>query len=301
MAVLVALLASRAGALEVLRLPWIFSDKPQLTADFNFSPQGRQKASAGLTHVELALGGRFSHFGLPRGAAKAPELTVRCEFVSPGELVSRVATLESKVDLSEVLAESGLKFERRHFSASSRLVFKTEFTVNVAPGDYNVVVSIADKELSIFSSRTLHVIVPDMAASRPALSDLKFCLGVGQELDKQGKPRRVLDSNPWRQVGGRSGWELIVAYSALGPSLGPRLMRRVSVRKLRGEGSEKPLWQEESKAPEKSQEQLYLARVAPKVVQGLNRGIYVLKVELWPENRPLSVLASSKTFEVLQP
>ena len=284
---------ARLQALEILRLPWIFSDEPEITADFDFGP-----ADAASTRVALALGGRFSHFGLPRGAARAPELDVHCEFVSPGSLVSHVAEMKGEISLSEVLKSSGLQFSRKHFSRSSPYVFKSEFSATVPPGDYNVIVSIEDKELSIASRRTLHVIVPAMSSQQPFLSDLKFCLGVGQALDAQGKLKSVLDPNPWRQVGGASAWELTVAYKTLGAPLQGSLWRRHSIWRLRG-AAESPLWQEESPAPAKKASQFYLARVRPTAIKVLGRGIYVFKVELWPKGQPNAILSSSKTFEIL--
>src|SRR5579863_5607335 len=98
-------LVQQARALEVLRLPWIFSDEPEISADFNFSP-----SLQGKTQVDLSLGGRFSKFGLPFGAARAPILDIRVDFVNPGELVSSVATLRGRLDLGDVLKDYGQSF-----------------------------------------------------------------------------------------------------------------------------------------------------------------------------------------------
>jgi hypothetical protein len=277
-------------ALHTLRLPWIFSDRPEITADFNFSP-----APAGRTKVELSLGGRFAKFGLPRGAARAPQLAIHCEFISPGELVGRVTHVDGRADLAEVLVGYGAPFARQAFSASSPYVFKTEFLATLAPGDYNVVVAIEDKELSIFSRRTLHVIVPALSSG---LGDLKFCLGVGEALDPSGKPARILDPNPWRQVGGASHWGLIVAYDLYGPAPAPGSLRRHSIWRLRGDNDE-PLWSEEAPLPPKKRGQLYLAQPPAKALAVLERGIYVFKVEIWHPGWPEAIQSASKTFEVL--
>lgn len=286
-------LLPRAGAaLQILRLPWIFSDEPELSADFNFSAAPGKK-----TRVELSLGGRFARFGLPRGAARAPILETRCEFVSPGELVDSVASLKGSLDLSEVLKGYGAAFSRSAFSGSSPYVFKSEYAVALAPGDYNVIVSIRDKELSISSRRTLHVIVPAIREA-DGLGDLKFLLGVGEELDARGKKRRILDPNPWRQLGGASGWDLIVAYDTLGEAARGPMVRRHSVWRLRGDNDE-ALWSEEGPLPAKRPGQVYLARLGREELATLRRGIYVFKVEAWPRARPSAVFISSKTFEVL--
>jgi hypothetical protein len=281
-----------AGALEVLRLPWIFSDRPELTADFNFSP-----APGGKTNVELALGGRFSRFGLPNGAARAPILEIRCDFVNPGELVENVAALKTQLDLGEILSTYGASFSESAFSSSSPFVFKTQFKVALKPSDYNIVVSIRDKELSISSSRTLHVIVPAISPS-DGIGDLEFCQGVGESLDAQGRPTRLLDPNPWRQVGGAFKWGIIVAYDTFGAARRPHLWRRHSIWRLRGDNDE-PLWQDAGPAPPKKPGQLYIVQVAPELLKGLSPGVYVFKVEFWDKGQATDPLVGSKTFEVL--
>src|SRR5207244_2962203 len=123
--------APSAPAIEILRLPWIFSDEPELTADFNFST-----AAGGLTAVEISLGGRFARFGLRRGSARAPVLDVRLEVISPGELKREVATLKSSIDLSGVLKTYGVAFDPSCFRKSSVYVYKHDFHFQARPGDF---------------------------------------------------------------------------------------------------------------------------------------------------------------------
>jgi hypothetical protein len=159
------------------------------------------------------------------------------------------------------------------------------------------VVSLEDKELSIASSRTLHIIVPSIR-DEDGISDLKFCLGVGESLGARGKLQRLLDINPWRQIGGVSHWEFIVAYTTLGRFAHNGLMRRHSIWHLRGD-TDSPLWSEEEMAPPKKAEQVYLARVPAAAIQKLDSGIYVFRVEYWDPKSPKNVASASKTFEVL--
>jgi hypothetical protein len=269
--------------LETLRLPWIFSDRPELSADFNFSP-----GSKGGTRVELSLGGRFSRFGLPWGAARPPILGLLCEFVDPGRLVGKVAALKGRIDLGQVLRESGLDFSPSRFKSSSPLLYKAEFSTELAPGDYNVALSLEDKELSISGRRTLHVIVPAM--ERKGIGDLKFCMAVGKELDSRGKERRVLDPNPFRQVGGREAWPLIVAYDAFGAAGAQGAKRRVSIRRLRGDDAD--AWSAVDRLPARKAGQWFISQPPEQALAGLRPGVHVFSVEI-------GGMKASKTFEVL--
>ena len=98
LALALLLAGGSAQARESLRLPWVFSDEPDLAADFGFSP-----GAAGKTRVHLALGGRFAHFGLPRGAARAPKLAFTVEFKAPSDLEGAVSVLRTDLDLADVL------------------------------------------------------------------------------------------------------------------------------------------------------------------------------------------------------
>lgn len=287
---LLALLAAASlAARESLRLPWAFSDEPDLVADFGFEP-----APEGRVRVTLALGGRFAGFGLPRGAKRAPRLDIRAEFVAPSDLEREVRALTTQVDLADVLKEYGLGFSRSHFGETSRLVYKTSLETDLAPGDYNVSLRVADPALGVDSRRTLHLIVPELEAGRWQLGDLKFLTAVGQSLDEQGRTQRVLDPNPWRQVGGALGWDLLVAYSDRGPRPAGRLKRRLVIRRLRGDTE--PVWRWEDQAPAKRPEQVWLLKLSEADFRTWKAGVYLLEVELSAGGRKIG---ASKTFEIL--
>lgn len=289
LALVLALAAAPLGARESLRLPWAFSDEPDLCADFGFMPGHK-----GNTVVEMSLGGRFAHFGLPKDAKRAPRLAINCEFSAPSELERSARSMKAVVDLAQVLEEYGLKFDRGQFGSSSRLVYKTDLSTELAPGDYNVRITIKDEELQIESRRTLHLIVPDLETKTWQLSDLKFITAVGKRLDDKGKEHRVLDPNPWRQVGADLGWDLMLAYSDLGPRPPGALTRTHRVRQLRGD--EAVMWEETGPAPKKKGEQVWLIRVPEKTASDWKGGVYVMEVELKSGDR---VAKASKTFEVL--
>lgn len=290
-ALLGALLALATGlpARETLRLPFVFSDEPDLSADFGFEP-----GKDGRTRVTLDLGGRFAGFGLPPGAARAPRLEVEAEVTAPTELDRDAATLRTQVDLAEALAGYGLRFERRHFGRNSTLVYKASLDVELPPGDYNVSLRLSDPALSVESRRTLHLLVPALDAKRWQLGDLRFITAVGARLDDKGREQRVLDPNPWRQVGGRLGWDLLVAYSDLGPRPPGVLSRRAQIRRLRGPAE--PLWSEQGPPPPKRPEQVWLLRVPEPEIKAWQAGVYLLEVELGAGGRSVK---AAKTFEVL--
>lgn len=283
------LAAAPLAARESLRLPWIFSDEPDLCADFGFEP-----GKGGSTRVTLDLGGRFAGFGLPGGAAAAPKLELSAEFTAPSELERDVRVLRAKLDLAEVLQEYGLKFERKHFNEGSKLVYKSQLETELPPGDYNVRITVKDPVLSVESRRTLHLIVPSMDAAQWQLGDLKFITAVGKRLDDKGREQRVLDGNPWRQVGGGLGWDILVAYSDLGPRPAAPLKRVVSIRRLRH--ALEPVWQDVSAPPAKRPDQVWLLRVPEAQLKGWKAGVYLLEVELSAGGRKVK---ASKTFEVL--
>ena len=280
--------AAGLGARESLRLPWVFSDEPDLTADLGFSP-GPQ----GKTHVDLVLGGRFAHFGLPSGALRAPQLDITCAFTDPSRLERSAVTLETRADLELFLAGYGLRFARRWFGSDSPLLYKAELETDLGPGDYDLSLAMQDAGMGFESHRTLHVIVPELDAGQWQLGDLRFITAVGKQMDSRGREKRLLDPNPWRQVGGQLGWDLLVAYADLGPRPRGPLTRVHRVRRLRGG---QMLWQESGPAPDKKNGQVWLIRVPSAVVQRWKGGIYQLEVELKAGDRSVS---SSKTFEVL--
>jgi hypothetical protein len=220
---------------------------------------------------------------------------MRCDFVSPEDLQANAAVVSSHLSLNDILSSYGKSFSRSEFSSSSPLVFKADFSVTLAPGDYNVLLSMQDKELSISNRRTLHVIVPSFSGATE-LGDLMFCQAVGSRLDSKGKPETFFDPNPWRQISGAES-SLIVAYRPLGAPLNGVLKRRHSIWRLRGD-TDSPLWTDEGPAPAKRASQHYLAQVPPSVLRKLDRGVYVFKVELWEAAYPARLLESSKTFEV---
>lgn len=284
------LLATRPlGAWEQLRLPWVFSDEPDLNADFGYSP-----GAGGMTHVDMALGGRFAGFGLPKSAARAPRLQVEAEFNAPGSIEAEPQRITATVDLADVLKEYGDGFARKYFSESSALVYKAELGLDLKAGDYNVAIRLHDPALGMDSHRTLHLIVPGMDPARWALGDLKFITAVGKRLDERGHEQRLLDPNPWRQVGGKLGWDLLVAYGDRGARPAGKLHRRHSIQRLRGEAA--PIWQEEGDAPAKKAQQVWILRVPEAQVRAWQAGVYVLKVELEAGGRKAE---ASKTFEVL--
>jgi hypothetical protein len=283
------LLAAPASARESLRLPWVFSDEPDLCADFGFAP-----GQGGKTAVELVLGGRFAHFGLPHRAPRPPKLDIHCEFTAPSELERSAFTLDSKLDLADVLKEYGKPFTAAQFGSGSKLVYKSELKAELAPGDYNVRIVISDAALGLESRRTLHMIVPSLEAQAWQLDDLKFIVAVGQRLDEKGRVQRVLDPNPWRQVGGDLGWDLMLAYSDRGPRPGGRLLRTHRVRRLRGD--EAVIWEQSGEAPKKKASQVWLLQVPEATVKAWKAGVYLLEVELQSGKQ---VIRSSKTFEVL--
>ena len=285
---LVLLGAAGLPARESLRLPWVFSDDPDLSADLGFSP-----GPGGLTHVELALGGRFAHFGLPHGAGRAPRLDIRCSFTDPSTLERDARVLDTQVDLGQVLEEYRLPFSPRRFGADSPLLYKAELATDLRPGDYNLGLTLKDVDLSIECHRTLHVIVPAIDAGQWQVDDLKFVTAVGQRLDERGHAQRVLDPNPWRQVGGRLGWDLLVAYSDRGPRPGGALTRSHRVRRLR---TGEVVWQEQGPAPKKTAAQVWLVRVPAAELKRWKGGVYVLEAELDAGGRRT---LTSKTFEVL--
>jgi hypothetical protein len=285
------LLAATAplGAWESLRLPWIFSDDPDLSADFGFSP-----GKDGKTHVELVIGGRFAGFQLPRGAARSPRLSVVCEFNDPGALEAKPEIVSTVLDLEDVLKEYGVGFSKGAFKKGSRYVYKAELALDLAPGDYNVSIALDDRDLDLHSRRTLHMFVPAPKLDRWAVGDLKFISAVGKRLDAKGREQRVLDPNPWRQVGGPQDWDLLVAYRDLGPRPGGKLMRRHSVQRLRGGGP--AVFTEESEAPPKQASQVWLVRVPADKARQWQAGTYTLKVELWSGAQKVEGI---KTFQVL--
>lgn len=281
--------AAPLAARETLRLPWVFSDEPDLSVDFGFEP-----GAEGLTALTLELGGRFAGFGLPSGASRAPRLQIAAEVTAPSELSRDIAQLSTVVDLSTVLTEYGLGFAKQHFREGSPLVYKATLHTPLRPGDYNVRLRITDPELRVDSERTLHLIVPAMDAAQWQLGDLKFITAVGKRLDEKGKEQRVLDANPWRQVGGKLGWDLLVAYSDLGPRPAGTLKRRSSIRRLRGDGA--VVWRDDSAPAPKKREQVWLLRLPEAEVKAWPAGVYLLEVELQAGS---SVVRASKTFEVL--
>jgi hypothetical protein len=282
-------LALPLGASERLRLPWIFSDEPDLSADFGFEPGAK-----GATSVDLELGGRFAGFGLPANAASAPKLELSAEFTAPSELERDVRVLKAQLDLAEVLQEYGLHFERRHFSSASKLVYKSSLQTELPPGDYNVRLTLQDRVLGVESRRTLHLIVPAMEGKQWQVGDLKFITAVGKRLDEKGHAQRVLDGNPWRQVGADLGWDLLVAYNDVGPRPKGALKRLATIHRLRGDQT--PIWQDPSDPAPKKASQVWLLRVPEAQVKAWKAGIYVLEVELSVGERKVS---ASKTFEVL--
>lgn len=287
-----ALLCLLAGALpgrETLRLPWVFSDEPDLSADFAFEP-----GAGGKTQVTLELGGRFAGFGLPSGASRAPRLEILAEITAPSELERAVGSVSGVVDLAEVLTEYGLSFARQHFREGSSLVYKASLGTELAPGDYNVRVQLKDEGLGVDSWRTLHLIVPSLDPAQWQLGDLKFITAVGKRLNGKGKEERVLDANPWRQVGAKLGWDLMVAYSDLGPRPGGALKRRASIRRLRGDGAE--LWRDDSPPPAKRRDQVWILRLSEDELKPWKAGTYLLEVELSAGGRSVK---AAKTFEVL--
>ena len=288
-----SLLAASLQGREALRLPWVFSDEPDLTADFQFRA-GRGDS----TRVDLMIGGRFARFGLARRALRAPRLEVRAEFTAPGKLTLEPRSIATVLDLAETLAEYGLGFDKRHFSKSSKLVYKSELGLELEPGDYNVTISLKDAELELASRRTLHLIVPDLRTKEWTLADLKFIKGVGEKLDAKGRPQTVLDPDPWRQAGPLAGWDLMAAYTDLGPRPPGKLLRRHSVERLRDPGPA-PAWVEEGGAPGKSAKQSWLLRLPEALLKELRPGVYLLRVKLWPSGREAQAVESSKTFEVL--
>lgn len=290
-AALVLGLCLQAGlsARESLRLPWVFSDEPDLSADFGFEP-----GLSGTTKVDMELGGRFAGFGLPTAAARAPQLNITAEFTAPSELARDVRRLNTQVDLAEVLQEYGLSFARSQFKSGSTLVYKASLNTVLAAGDYNVALHIEDKRLGVESRRTLHLIVPELDPEQWQLGDLRFITAVGKRLDAKGKEQRVLDPNPWRQVGGDLGWDILVAYSDLGPRPAGKLSRHVSIRRLRGE--EAPLWSDDSAPASKRRGQVWLINVPASTYKQWMAGVYLLSVELKAGGRSIK---ASKTFEVL--
>lgn len=284
------LLSVSLSARDSLRLPWVFSDQPELVADFNFGP-----GKGGQTRVELSLGGRFSRFKLPRGAARAPRLEIQAAFLAPGQLQDIPKTVSTVIDLAETLKEAALVFKPSHFAPGSSLVYKGELSLDLPPGDYNVELSLRDKELGISNLRTLHLIVPTEQVQDWRLSDLRVLLGVGERLDEQGKTRRVMDPNPWREVGGESGWGLIVAYKDLGPRPTGDLLQKHRVRLLRGE---EVAWSQAQAAPVKKAAQSWLVNVPAQTVAAWRPGVYVLEVELSSKSQPQQTIRGSKTFEV---
>jgi hypothetical protein len=276
-------------AWEQLRLPWVFSDNPDLSADFSFEPR-----ADGRTAVEIDLGGRFAGFGLGPDANRAPRLAIDAEFNAPGALEATPIRASTTVDLGEVLKEYGLKFSRSYFGASSDYVYKAQMDLALAPGDYHVALSLRDPGLAIESHRTLHLIVPNLERAPWAVGSFKFITAVGKRLDEKGHEQRVLDPNPWRQVGGKLGWDLMLAYDDRGSRPRGPLRRRHSIQRLRGDAT--PVWQEEGLAPAKKQAQVWLVRVPAATVRQWQAGVYLLKVELWAGN---SKVEASKTFEVL--
>lgn len=277
------------SARESLRLPWVFSDEPDLSADFGFEP-----GLSGTTQVDMELGGRFAGFGLPAGAARAPKLSITAEFTAPSELDRDVRRLSTQVDLAEVLGEYGLKFSRQAFRSGSTLVYKAGLSTVLPAGDYNVALHIEDKALGVESRRTLHLIVPELHTEQWQLGDLRFITAVGKRLDAKGKEQRVLDPNPWRQVGGDLGWDILVAYSDLGPRPAGKLSRHASIRRLRGQDA--PVWSDDSAPPVKRREQVWLLNVPAAEYKRWMAGVYLLEVELKAGGRSVK---SSKTFEVL--
>ncbi len=292
LALMAALLVAGESPLlawEQLRLPWVFSDEPDLNADFGFSP-----GPEGRTAVEVSLGGRFAAFGLPKGAARAPRLIVEAEFLAPGSLEVAATGVTGTVDLADVLKEYGEVFHRKHFAKASAFVYKSEMSVALAPGDYNVALRVHDPVLGIDSHRTLHLIVPALDPGRWAIGDLKFIHAVGKRLDEKGREQRVLDLNPWRQVAGRTHGDLMVAYSDRGQRPGSNLKRKQSIRRLRGEAE--PVWRQEDMPPAKRAEQVWILQVPEARVRTWPAGVYVLKVELSAGGQSTE---ASKTFEVL--
>ena len=289
LALALTLLTGSLSAWEQLRLPWVFSDEPDLNADFAYAPKAQ-----GLTHVEMTLGGRFAGFGLPKGAARAPRLQVEAEFNAPGSIEAEPQRVTATVDLADVLKEYGDGFARKYFSESSTKVYKAELGLDLKPGDYNVAIRLQDPGLGIDSHRTLHLIVPSLDPLRWVLGDLKFITAVGKRLDEHGKEQRLLDPNPWRQVGGTLGWDLMVAYNDRGGRPAGKLHRHHSVQRLRGDAA--PVWEEDGDAPAKKDQQVWILRVPEAQLKAWQAGIYVLKVELEAGGQKSE---ASKTFEVL--
>jgi hypothetical protein len=288
-ALALALAPLGAPARENLRLPWVFSDEPDLSADFAFAP-GHGKDTA----IQISLGGRFANFGLPSGAARAPRLRITCAFTAPSELERSARVLNTVVDLADVLRDYGLSFSPERFSASSTLVYKAELSTVLPAGDYNVRLDLKDPDLGIESRRTLVLIVPQLDPSAWQVGDLKFITGVGMSLDKAGRKVRTLDPNPWRQVGASLGLDLLVAYTDSGPRPRGVLTRSVTIRRLRGDAT--PVWRSGGPAPAKRNDQVWLIRVPERTVRRWKGGVYLMEVEERCAGRSVR---ASKTFEVL--
>jgi hypothetical protein len=277
------------AAWEQLRLPWVFSDEPDLNADFSFAPLEGNRCQVGLD-----LGGRFAGFGLAKEATRAPKLSIQADFTALAALESVPLRVTGTVDLADVLQEYGVHFKPEYFGAASKFLYKAHLEAQLAPGDYNVSIQIRDPGLHIDSRRTLHLIVPYLDPAHWALGDLKFISALGKRLDEKGREQRVLDPNPWRQVGGDLGWDLLLAYSDRGPRPAGKLRRRHSVRRLRGDAE--PIWQEEGDAPAKKASQVWIIRVPEAQLKQWQAGTYVLKAELWAGGTHTE---ASKSFEVL--
>ena len=284
-----ALLAAPAGARESLRLPWVFSDQLDLCADFSFSA-----GHSGKTAIAIDLGGKFANFGLPARAARAPRLDITCEFTAPSELEKDTSRLKEVLDLADVLRDYGLTFSPSRFGESSKLVYKAELATDLAPGDYNLRITLSDPALEIESRRTLHLIVPSIATGSWQVGDLKFITAVGQTLGKGGRKERVLDPNPWRQVGGGLGLDLLVAYTDSGTRPPGALERTVRIRRLRGDAP--PVWQDSTPPPPKRADQVWVLRVPERTLKRWQGGVYLLEVE---ERCGGTLATAAKTFEVL--
>jgi hypothetical protein len=272
-----------------LRLPWVFSDEPDLSADFWFAP-----GAAGKTAVAVELGGRFAGYPLGGERTSAPVVGFRCSFVDPTALDRAAEVLTGKVDLGEVLQEYALPFSAARFSASSDLVYKSELACELTPSDYNVEIVVSDPARGIERRRPLHLIVPEFRENGWQTGDLRFLTGAGYTLAEDGSRKLALDPNPWRQVGGGLKWDLLAAYTDRGPRPGGPLIQTHRIRRLRGDP--RPLWSESGPAPEKRADQVWLVRVPEKTVAAWKGGIYVLEVELRCGGRSVR---SSRTFEVL--
>ncbi len=281
-------------ARQQLNSPAFLKGNPSLSVDFFFS-----QLPGGRTLAELELGGRFANIRLPKGARRAPRLEVSCAFRPLDGKGQAPLGRAGTCDLGEVLKNAGRSFRASEFGGRSPLTYQAELSLALDPGAYLVELRAADKGLGLSLDRTLRVTVPAFPAEKWYVGDLKFCESIGRTEGAGGVQEPLLTGNPWRLVGRRDGFPLLVAYELKDMPrdwVGRPLVHRFTVTELY---TKKPYtWKHEEERVLGGRDSLEVFAMPPKRLRRFPDGVYLLLVDVFNPASPGDRGHSYKSFEV---